>query len=618
VSFRINGGTPTFTAVNGAPVQAQSVSFQLNNNSSKPWTATSSETWMPVRALAGSVPATVSLEPDASLANLASGTYLADVTISSAGVSDMVLTTQLVLTPATLSSSVNTISLGGDKGRDLSSSQSLTLGLNTGTRSWPYSLGALPDWLSASTTAGAINENGSSLVFTPRSENVSVGSKSATVTVSAKVNGDALTLPLTVNVNADQRRLLASEWGVAFSSSPTGTTLSRTISVRQNFGEAVDWTASSDAAWLRVDGGGNTATSSSDLVLTADPALVPLETVSYAKVTVRTASPGVDEAVIRVALWRSATGLTSIKKVNATYYQVIADKIRPYVYASSGGGIDVFNVYTGQKIGGLGGVTNTSVMSVSADGSRLYAVSAGGIAVVDLDSMTKIDTWAMVRPLVSPNWTGNELLAIQSPRVNGVDGVLLNDGQAYARGRNVNKSMSFGFWGPMVTSLDGRYLYDGSARYELDFSEMSGGMLFISMLNYANSQSAANLRDIAVADDGQHAYAAAGGGVNGFYGYQCSSYNPTIGVFVGVLQVEGYPNNVEVTRDGRVLCGVDSANNPYDFRLYTADGVLLKSYKVGVLYNASLRAQQLVVTADGFTATALTNDGYLSFVPIGP
>ena len=36
-------------------------------------------------------------------------------------------------------------------------------------------------------------------------------------------------LPLTVNLNADQRRLLPSEWGVALASTPTGTALSRTL-----------------------------------------------------------------------------------------------------------------------------------------------------------------------------------------------------------------------------------------------------------------------------------------------------------------------------------------------------------------------------------------------------
>jgi hypothetical protein len=91
------------------------------------------------------------------------------------------------------------------------------------------------------------------------------------VQVSAQVNGDALSHAVTVNVNADQRRLLASEWGVAFSTSPLGTTVSRTVTVRENFGGPVGWTASSDAAWLQVTAGGNTSSGASSLVLTADP-----------------------------------------------------------------------------------------------------------------------------------------------------------------------------------------------------------------------------------------------------------------------------------------------------------------------------------------------------------
>jgi hypothetical protein len=447
-----------------------------------------------------------------------------------------------------------------------------------------------------------------------------VGSRAATVQVSAQVNGDALSHAVTVNVNADQRRLLASEWGVAFSTSPLGTTVSRTVTVRENFGGPVGWTASSDAAWLQVTAGGNTSSGASSLVLTADPTKAPLEATSLARVTIHSATPGVEDAVIRVGLWRSATGLSTIKSLNAPYYQVVADKVRPYVYGRSISGVDVLNAHTGQKVGSLSGVTGSWMpMSVSADGSRLYVLNQNTIVVVNLDTLAQVETWTLVKPM---SISGPVLLAIEAARVNGVDVVLLNDGQAYARGRSLGKGFAFGLGGPMTVSADGRNLLDVSMRYALDFSEMSGGMLFVSPLNNANSRSTSHLLDVTLAGDGHHAYAAGGGGVtapdNTFLGYHCAAFDAQTSEFYGLLLAVAYPNNVEVTRDGRVMCGVQQANGAFDFRLYTAAGVLIKSYKVAQLYNGELRDQQLVASADGFMVTAVTNDGYISFVPIGP
>jgi hypothetical protein len=148
-------------------------------------------------------------------------------------------------------------------------------------------------------------------------------------------------------------------------------------------------------------------------------------------------------------------------------------------------------------------------------------------------------------------------------------------------------------------------------------------MLFVAMQNYVSTGTAANLRDIAVASDGHHGYAAAGGGVTdptgyGYTRYNCAAFDPVTSVSHGSLVADAYPTNVEVTRDGRVLCGISQPNGPFDFRLYTADGTLIKSYKVATTYNAELRDSQLVATADGFMVTALTDDGYIAFIPIGP
>jgi len=284
--FAVDGGVPTFTAINGAPIAAQTLGFALDNGVASAWTATTSANWLLASPLAGTTPAVVTLQPDPSRGPLASGEHSAELVLSAAGVPDKRVTSRLTLNPATLSAPATALTFGGPKGRDLAA-QTLAVSLNTGTNSWPYALSALPNWLSTTTPTGSVGQAGTTLALAPNPASVVAGSSTAVVSMNATVNGDTVQLPLTLNLNADQRRLLASEWGVGLASTPTGSVLSRTLTISDNFAGTLAWTATSDSAWLAVTAAGSTAGSSS-LVLSADPASLPSDTVSYANVTVRT------------------------------------------------------------------------------------------------------------------------------------------------------------------------------------------------------------------------------------------------------------------------------------------------------------------------------------------
>jgi hypothetical protein len=80
---------------------------------------------------------------------------------------------------------------------------------------------------------------------------------------------------------------------------------------------------------------------------------------------------------------------------------------------------------------------------------------------------------------------------------------------------------------------------------------------------------------------------------------------------------DAYPNNVEVTRDGRPICGISGWYSSSDFWVHAADGTLLQGFKIAG-YAKEMKAGQLVVTPDGFVVVALTNDPLMAFVPIGP
>ena len=484
------------------------------------------------------------------------------------------------------------------------------MSLNTGTNSWPYALSGLPAWLSTSTPAGSVNQSGTTVSVSPKTGSVTPGSSSATVAVTATVNGDSVVLPLTVNLNADQRRLLPSEWGVALASTPTGTALSRTLTISDNFAGTLTWTASSDAAWLAVTSSGSTAGSSS-LVLSADPATLPSGVVSYANVTVSTATGGVDAAVIRVALFKSASGLAAITKLPVSYTNIVADKIRPYVYANDGGTtVDVFNAYTAQKVTTIANVgAALGQMSVAPDGSRLYALdtAARAMAVVDLATLAKTATWTLDAAVDH----STSVLAI---RPNGVEVVLVGDATGYVEGRSLGYTR---ISGQLVATADGRNVFTLGARYSIDYSAMSGGVLFVNVLNYLNGNSGGNLRDVAVSKDGTHAYEASGGGVSGG-GYFCASIDGVTGTYVGALPGgSNYPNNVEVTNDGRPICGISGWYSASDFWVHSPGGALLQGYKVAG-YARALKDGQMVVTPDGFIVVALTDDPLIAFVPIGP
>lgn len=611
--FVLTSGVPSFSAVNGATIAPQSVSFELNNKVASPWTASSSAAWMLAGPLMGTTPSVITLQPDPTRGTLSSGAYTSDLVLSSNGVESRTVTTSLALTQATLSAPAMAVTLGGAKGRDFSA-QSVPISLNTGNTAWPWALSALPNWLSSNTPTGQVSQSASQIRFAPDISSVTAGSVSTTVHVNAAVNGDNVSLPLTVNLNADQRRLLASQWGVGLASAAAGSVLSRTLHIKDNFGGTLAWTATSDADWLKVTPAGATG-SGVGMVLTANPASLPNAVVSYANVTVRTDAAGVEPAVVRVALWKDADGTSTQTQLPLEYTHLVADTIRPYVYANRGGtSIDVYNAHTGQRVSTIAAVGSAlGEMTVSPDGSRLYALDTATrtLQLVDLSSGTRIEGWALTYAVGA----STSVLAL---RPNGVEVVLVGDGTAYAAGKSLGRTP---IYGTMTASADGLHVYTQDsgfspatvAAFDVDYSAISGGILMVSERSGASFiNGASNGADIAVSGSGAALYVASGAP------YKCSSVQPSNLSFIGSLPGGNpYPNNVEVTSDGRAICGISGWYSESDFWVHSSAGALLKGYKVAG-YARALLPRQMVVTPDGLVVVALTDDPQIAFVPIGP
>ncbi|WP_395403110.1 YncE family protein [Pseudoduganella sp. UC29_106] len=470
-------------------------------------------------------------------------------------------------------------------------------------------MSGVPAWITPSATSGAVNENGSTVRFTANTSALPAGTSSAVVNATAIVNGDTVVKPVTLTVNRDQRKLVPSDVGVALVSVPGWTRLNATIKISDNFGLGATWTASSSQPWLTVSQNGDT------LTLSAAPS-TPLETISYATVTLSPTTAGVAAPeVVRVALWRSAYAPATAFRVKTSYWRVAADPIRPLVYVHNGDSkIDVYNVYTGQLVLSTAALGSTlGDMAVSPNGDRLYAVDRGGrsIVVVDLATMTKQAAW----PVTGVTDLETKLKVI---RPNGEELLLTSEQGAYrvATGRRLATPFRTGI---IAASPDGRRVYVQNERdsttvsiYDVDFSAMGGGTLFAveGRTAYAGNGSSGN--DIAVSTDGTRVYSASA------TPSRCTVAKASDFSNLGILPGgEPWPSNVEVDSLGRVYCGSAAPYGNNDVWMHSATGTLLKAFRLSGV-GKNLLERQLVVSGDGMMLIGVTDDPSITFIAVGP
>lgn len=612
-AFTLVNGVPSFTAVNGAPIAAQPLGFALDNGTPEPWTLASGASWMDVSALSGTTPASVTLQPHPEWVGLAAGDYDDPLTLTSPGLATSTLAAHLSLIRPTLSAS-DSVTFGGQIGRELRSFD-IPIALDTGANTYAVTVDA-PAWVNVSLPA-AVGGAGGTATFSAIPSQATAGSTSATVKLTAHVNGDTVSKVVSVNLNMDQRRLLPSAWAVGFASSPTGTVTTRTLSLSANFGDAVSWTAVADAPWLSVTASGVTG---GTLRLDANPALAPFGA-SVATVHVASTAAGVSAADVRVGLWKDATGLTTTTSLPSVALEqtMVADKILPYVYTNTGGtDVQVYNAYTATRIATIANVgSQLSAMSVSADGRRLFVLDgvSNSVQVVDLTSRTKVASWPGANLDLNPAW---RILAM---RPNGVDVVLLDNGVMFNEGRALPRLVD-GYDPPRLTAMtvteDQRTMADTDStllgymkRLELDYTVIAGGS-FIAHENGGNGTGYTAL-PLAYDPDGHVLYSA---GQSRCWVMDGHSLQQTGSLPGGAFVT----NNIVVTSDHRPVCGAaqwpNDAGLTSDVWVHSAAGLVTQSYKIAGAGH-SLRGATLVATPDGLVLGVLTDDPLLAFIPIG-
>jgi hypothetical protein len=593
-----------FAGINGSVFPSKAFAFDPGSPNAA-WTVTSSAPWLTVSPESGVGPAVVSLRPDPRRGALASGGHMATVTIGGTGLSARTLRAQLRLTAPTLSASPSVVTLGGAKGRDAGARTTL-IGDDTGQTLSPFTVSGVPSWLSVS-SSGAV------LSLTPNPAVAVVGSTTAVVQLTRVVNGDTVTLPITVNLNVDQRRVLSSEWSIALASAPGRATLTRTLSITDSFTGAAPegLSARSDIPWLSATVGSGAA-GSATLTMMADPPTMPPGALFAGTITVSSTAPGAQPATIRVMLDTSTLGLASTVSTQRGYTELVADPILPYVYAHAGGGsIDIWDTRTGQLRTTIPRVgTALGRMGVSPSGHRLYVLdtAVNNLRVVSLTDYS-VASWATSKTA----WASTSVMAI---RPNGVEVVLVGNGTAYSEGRSLGDTP---IQGVMTATPDGRRVFTTNQgispstldAYDVDYSEMAGGALSVFRRSSGTGiNGSENGRDIAFDPVTQRLFTASAAP------YQCAIVDPDTLVSRGLIAPETYAYGaaVEVTRDGRVICGYRRSFANRDVVVFASDGTRLAHY---ALPDGDLLAGQLVVAADGTTLVVLSEVGEIVFIPIG-
>ncbi|WGG51101.1 BACON domain-containing protein [Rugamonas sp. DEMB1] len=473
-AFHVDANGIVFSAINGTSINPKTIKFSIDGSDLR-WSAATDAAWLRASPSAGLAPGQTTLSVSSN-DNMASGKYTARLALSTASSSRSV-PVELNLIKPTLKLNVASIELGGPYGRDFSP-RSLAMNLNTGANAFPWSMSPLPAWASANVATGSVNQDATTLTFSAVGNGLALGSSSVALNLGARVNGDFLLAPLTLSVKRDQRKLLPSQIGVALAATPDWTRLSRTLTVADNYALDAGWTALSDQGWLSAVASGN------NLVLTANPAGLAANSINLASVKIVPADAAVGAPeTITVALWNGNTAKQG-HTVNQFYSDLLADPVRPLVYAHNGSSaIDIYNVYTGLKSGSIS-VPSTALgqMAVNAGGASLfvYDILNRSVLQYNLATLAKTASFAVASPLSSAS-------RLQAIRPNGIEALLLQDGAAVLTSNAWLNGIALPA-GELSASADGKrlYLQDRGAStntllsYSLDYSAAAPNNLLIA------------------------------------------------------------------------------------------------------------------------------------------
>jgi hypothetical protein len=613
-AIQTNLASLSFSGINGATLAPQSLSITMNNGAAINWTAATppADTWLVLDRTSGTASDPLGVSVNPAIGTLASGIYNSSISLqgsSGASTFNKTVNVTMTLTKATLTANPVSVTLGGSNGRDFSGVP-LQLSLNTGANSFSWNSTA-NSFIQRSPSLGSVSATPLTVTVTPNPTGLLGGTHNGSITFALAINGDSVSTIVPVTFNQEAHKLLVDGNGIAFTKTPSLSSLTRTLRVRDNLGLATPWTASSDQTWLSVTANG---TSDSDIVFTANPGGLTPDSVNLATVTITSSDASVENTEkVRVGLWVGATDPDPTTTVTGLpFVQIVADPIRPYVYSATrdslgfGRDIIITNVHNGSGPPPIIDVgVQIGAIAVSHDGSTLYAFDnvSGRIVPVDLD------THAVGTPFNRDSLSNAEALAYT--RTNGVP-LVISNGQIFNAAAGA--ILSSGPFGAVAASRNGSRMCSvdiGNSTYSLscltlDFTSLNGGQFLFD--NFSSvSGVGVNASDVALSPDGTVAYVASGAGN---LPPELSPYSTQDLSHQTGFPIQGRGNNVEIAPDGRIFAGSTnvSIGQTADVRVFDAAGNLLATRLISPGGGISILDRQMRISGDGLRLITITGN----------
>lgn len=380
------------------------------------WSAQATESWVQVSSSTGTGPG--SLVGAVNMNGITPGTYNAELTLSDIDVSANAQTLNVVarVIAPYITATGNSLLLGGADGLG-SPTGELGFSINTGANSYPYTLNITTDdeqnWLSASAMTGELSSTRTPIVLNADADSLPSGTHRATVTVTVQVNDLELTHETRVTFNKEANRLVMSSVGVALTSSPTLSVLTRDLTVLSSIDRTdVEWVAESNQSWLSVTESGTTG---GELTLSADANGLAAGATYFATVTVSSPDEQVEnQETIRVGLTVLAEDpIDTHLNLETTYdyssflvggvlYGIVASPVEPLVFVNLDNQIKAYNVFTGvvERTFDIV-IASAASMAISQDGETLYVYDTTNYQIVELNA-----TSGEVTHRYAANYTG--------------------------------------------------------------------------------------------------------------------------------------------------------------------------------------------------------------------
>lgn len=579
----------------GDSVSSGSLPITVSSPSTIQWTAQSDSPWL--TGPAGAQQGGGNFSAAINMAGLGTGTYTGKITLTNKADPTDTASINVIITVVapTLTVTPSSIVLGGASGLDVSP-QTLTFSINTtkNTYAWAASPTTASGgvWLNLSTTSGTVSGTSSTISIDASRALLATGTYTGQIHLQTTVNGLLLTQTIPVTLNLDTNRLVVNAAGVAFSSFPSRSVLTRTLNVANTWGvTGVHWQAQSDQTWLTATA---TGTTGAPLVLTANPSgLVPGQYTAH--VTVTSPDAGVsNQETVRVGLTVGSTDPAALIKLPSVSALVsIANPVEPVIYVTSGmvaAPVYVYDVNTGALINTFAGAFNqVGALAISDDGQTLYVADNGGtewyIRKLDASSGVALSSYPLPNATDLPGAIGSPQLAYARPDAHPL---LLSPWSGDAIDLETKSdypidiiSGTKGVARPLLTvSADQTMLYAISTglspaqvgAYNLVYSGLPSVGLIVTQpaFNSGASTPLSNGQDIAVSPDGKRLYTASGAP------YVFEVFNSTTLAIQSSLAGDPYPNNIRTSWNGLVAAGSSSPLDAAgDIWIYDSSGNLV-------------------------------------------